>query len=235
MKDGLAEPKEELIQLLKNPPSPITGHVNCKFCENIYTENCTDSPNPDTCKKYKENKQMSNSDKLLAIIDDRSPLYFKDQYETPYIYIKDENINKTYKINTRAFKRYLVKEYYSTLGKSPSSENLKDAILTLESFTINANSIELKNRVTQLETGNGNEVWVDMCDEFWRSIKITKDGYEIIQITPPIFRRYSHMEALCNPKNDDNDANDDVFGKLSTPPTPLGNHKIVKGGGGKCC
>jgi len=71
--------------------------------------------------------------------------------------------------------------------------------------------IDLKLRVAKL----GNEIWVDMCDEEWRSIKITKDGYEIVTKTPPLFRKYRHMEPLPEPKNDDNDDK-----KTENPTTP---------------
>jgi len=174
--------------------------------------------------------QQSKSDDLLELIKTKNPLYFQDQYKTPHIYIEDQGIHKVFKINSREFKRFLHFFYYQSQGETIKSEHLKDVILTLEAFSNYGKQIELHNRITTFGKDENLEIWIDLCDDKWRSIKVTKDGWEIVEKTPPIFMRYKHMQPFTIPKKPD--ATYDTYGCEceSLPPT-LPNNLEVNGEG----
>lgn len=52
---------------------------------------------------------------------------------------------------------------------------------------------ELHTRIAR----KGGAVWIDMCDEKWRAIKITpNEGWKIEEHPPILFRRYDHMKPF---------------------------------------
>ena len=54
----------------------------------------------------------------------------------------------------------------------------------------------LYNRVAPAKDGS---IWLDMCDDKWRAIKITPKGWEIVNDPPILFKRYSHQQPLIEP------------------------------------
>lgn len=36
-------------------------------------------------------------------------------------------------------------------------------------------------------------IWIDLCDDQWRAVRLDKNGWEIIQNPPVLFKRYKHM------------------------------------------
>ena len=166
--------------------------------------------------------QQSKSDNLLELVKAKEPLYFQDQYKTPYIYIEDQGIHKVFKIDSREFKRFLHFFYYQSQGENIKSENLKDVLLTLEAFSNYGKQIELHNRITAFGKDETLEIWIDLCDDKWQSIKVTKDGWEIVEKTPPTFRRYNHMQPFTIPKNPDGTYGTYDNNGVSLPPTLKG-------------
>jgi hypothetical protein len=43
-------------------------------------------------------------------------------------------------------------------------------------------------------------IWIDMADERWRAIKVTSEGWQIINDPPILFKRYSHQQPLIEPQ-----------------------------------
>ncbi len=223
--------KEDLLELLKKPTPKVEVHYNCTFCKNIHSDRCTDAPNPDGCSMYDENTNISYATKIIMLVENESPVFFKDQYRQSRIWISDNGTKKSFKLDSSDFEDYVRDRFFRTFGRAPSSDGVRDAIKSLEALTRNAKTINVRNRVTMLKGENGeDEIWVDLCDKWWRSIKITSTGYEIVEKTPPIFRRFDHMEVLCLPKKDDRDGKDDGIHEFGATPTPTFPKKNIDGG-----
>lgn len=178
---------------------------------------------------------QSKAENLLELIKKKNPLYFQDQYRTPYIYIEDQKIHKTFKISGRDFKRFLTYLFHSETEENIKTDQIKDVILTLEAFSGYGPQIELHNRITWQSAEGTFEVWIDLCDDKWRSIKVTKDGWQIMERTPPMFRRYNHMQPFVTP-----DDTYDTYGckSKSYPPTPvvqspINSDSVEQANGGK--
>ena len=228
--------KEKWKKLLQTEPKikisePIKVIPTCHFCKKIFSDKCTGSGfDAHTCEDYDFNNQLGHSEIMLFLVEKRSPHYFIDQYNTPYIYIEDDYVLKTIKTNSRAFKRFLVKHFYRSVGKSPKTERLKDVILTIEAFSENSETRELFNRVASIKTEKGLELWFDLCDKKWRSVKVTSEGWKIVEKTPPIFKKYSHMQPMTTPKCDASDAIDTTCRTLAPlPPSYLSKNNERRG------
>jgi len=209
---------------------PIEFHLSCSFCKHRASEKCENvGIDPTVCEKYEEDTQISNAEKVILLIQAQEPILFKDQYKTGCVYIEDAGIWKTFVINSKGFKFYISKLFFKALGKVLTSEHMKNAVRTIESFAREGKIGNLQNRIATIQTKQGPEVWFDMCDERWRSIRVNKDGWQIIEKTPPIFKKYNHQLPLYEPKNDNN-ATIDVGTTLLHPPLPLSTDQKNRGG-----
>ncbi len=102
----------------------------------------------------------------------------------------------TVPVHSNKFKTWLSYLMYEKEQKSPGRDAVNSACSTLMGKCLKeGKEYTLYNRVAPAEDG----IWLDMCDENWRAIKITKDGWEIVDNPPILFRRYSHQKALCTP------------------------------------
>jgi hypothetical protein len=61
----------------------------------------------------------------------------------------------------------------------------------------NTTKYTLYNRVAPREDC----IWIDMCDEKWRAIRVCASGWEIVEDPPILFRRYNHQIPLVEPKH----------------------------------
>ena len=226
--------KKEFLNL--KPTQLPEVHISCNFCKNLHSEKCTDSPNPNTCPMYEEDKNISHANKIIMLVDQQQPVFFKDQHRTSRVWLKDKGVFKSFKIDSTDFRDYITELFYIHFGKAPSATSPKEAMVALEGLTRNAKTINVRNRVTLIKGESGeDEIWIDLCNNLWQSVRITSNGYEIVNQTPPIFRRFDHMEALCLPKKDGKDAKDSRLG-VSTPPTLLPHiSKEEKGEGENSC
>lgn len=231
MQNDLVETREELLALVHKPTPKVEVHYNCAFCKNIHSDKCPDAPDPDSCSLYDENKNISYGTKIVMLVENESPVFFRDQYRQSKIWINDNGIKKTFKLDSKDFEDYIRDKFFRTIGRAPSSDGVKDGIKSLEALTRNAKTINVRNRVTILKGKNGeDEIWIDLCGKYWRSIKITSNNHEIVEKTPPIFRRFGTMEVLCLPKKDDRDAKVDTIQEFRPPLTPTISKKDKEGG-----
>ena len=203
--------KEQWKKQFLKPTKLPEVHINCNFCKNLHSEKCTDSPNPDTCPMYEENKRISYTTKTIMIVDAMQPTYFLDQYSNAQTWIKD-GVYKTLKIDSLQFQQLLIDRFFRTFGKAPSTQSIKESVKMIEALARTSETKKIRTRVyLRINEAGEKEIWVDLCDKFWRSIKITVKGYEIIYQTPPMFRRNKHMQKLPLPQkydgSDDNDGN----------------------------
>lgn len=129
--------------------------------------------------------------------------FFKDQFGDSYITANIGGHNEILALHSRPFKSLLAGTFYKFLkGMTLSPQDLATAILTLESEAqFNAPQYELSNRVCW----HNGTICYDMTDKLWRSIIISKDGWQVVANTPiPMFKRYSHQTSQETPTTAEN-------------------------------
>ncbi len=82
-------------------------------------------------------------------------------------------------------------------GKTPSAQAVQDAIDVLSARATFDNPDE---NVFVRIAGDGKTVWLDLCNDKWEVVKITAQGWEIIQDPPVRFRRRRGMQPLPYPE-----------------------------------
>lgn len=87
---------------------------------------------------------------------------------------------ETWGIASKFFRRWLSGLFYRKYRKAPGSQALQDAlnvIMARALFESHEYSIALR-----LAENNG-DIWLDLADEEWRAVRISKNGWSIVQAT----------------------------------------------------
>ena len=121
---------------------------------------------------------------------------FHDDRGEGYAETTHNDLRLTLKLRSRDFRRWLAGSHYKATGKTANNEAISSALSVLEAKAFYDNKqVELSNRFAMRD----NAIYIDMADAKWRVIKVTADGWEIMDKPPAMFRRYAHQKSLPNP------------------------------------
>ncbi|OYV27124.1 MAG: hypothetical protein B7W98_02455, partial [Parcubacteria group bacterium 20-58-5] len=94
------------------------------------------------------------------------------------------------------FRRWVAKEFYEEHEKAPGQSALASALNIIEAEAqFKGPEIKLHSRVAQYDGA----LWYDLCDKLWRAVRITPEGWSIVDNPPIIFKRYPHQAAQVEP------------------------------------
>lgn len=142
-----------------------------------------------------ENKSVAR--RIVDIILQRNPSFFHDRVEATYARIAVEEHDELHALNSSRFKSWVVRQYWLEEKKPPKGEHIRTALDVLHSMALfEGEKIDLATRVGKKDAA----LWYDLSDENWRAIKITDQGWEVVERPPALFRRYKHMSPQCSPK-----------------------------------
>ncbi|MCP4997866.1 MAG: hypothetical protein GY933_03720 [Hyphomicrobiales bacterium] len=105
-----------------------------------------------------------------------------------------------WRLESTAFKRWLAGRFYKETGGAPGGQQLSDALRVLDVRAVN----EGECHEPMIRTGtDNNTLWLDLCDQSWRAVKITAEGWEIVEQPPVKFVRNEIMTVLPDPEGGD--------------------------------
>lgn len=103
------------------------------------------------------------------------------------------------KVRSQRFKEWLSCLLYKREQKGANSDALSSAINFVSGkCREEGKAYELYNRVAPDPTGDGS-IWIDMANDNWQAIHITKKGWEIVNEPPILFYRFKHQKPLLIP------------------------------------
>ncbi len=146
------------------------------------------SPESETTKK------KSQSSVLVELIED-AQLFHTSEGDT-YATIPIKHHLETWALKSRGFRDWLSKRFYESEGSIPNAQALQDALNTLQGIARHDGQ-EIETHIRLAEKDGC--IWLDLCDEEWRAVKISKEGWEIVSNPPVKFRRTKGMKALPLP------------------------------------
>jgi hypothetical protein len=142
-------------------------------------------------------ESKSQAARLVARAIIAAKEFFKDQYGEPYAAIITDRAKEVYAMRSRGFRRWLRKLAWDAEGKPVAQETLKTVEGVLEGLAVfEGRRIELHNRVAW----HDGAVWYDLTDKNWRAVKITAEGWEVVEDPPILFRRYAHQAPQVEPR-----------------------------------
>ncbi|MCL6449561.1 MAG: hypothetical protein K6U04_15740 [Armatimonadetes bacterium] len=147
----------------------------------------------------KDEKKKSQADILFEIAD--TATLFHDQFNRPMAAFTINNHSEIWPVRSKFFKNWLAMAFYREQGKTPNNESLTQALNVVEAKAIfDGECYPLNLRVAEKDGA----VWYDLANENWQAIKITPDGWQVVDNPPILFRRHSHMAPQVMPERGGN-------------------------------
>jgi hypothetical protein len=136
-----------------------------------------------------EDEHESPSEILVRLASERGMVFFKDQYKVPHVLIPINGHKEILRVETGTFRRYLARLYYDSESKIIGSESVKNAIQILQAIAEHDGTTYPLSLRVAWHDGN---IYYDMTNDKWQCVKISNDGWEIVDETHvPLFSRYN--------------------------------------------
>ena len=144
-------------------------------------------------------QKASQADLLVELA--AAAYLFRDPGGEAYATISASGHNESHRLNTKGFKNWLRYQFYLHYGKAPGSQAVTDALGTLEG---KARFDSPEHEVHVRLASHDGRVYLDLANDAWEAVEITKDGRRIIpsQEVPVRFRRAAGMRPLPYPAAD---------------------------------
>ena len=148
--------------------------------------------------------QAAQAQRLVMLATENAVL-FHDRHKEPYALVESGGHRETHRIGSRLFRRWLTKLYYdgnlpdaTFAGGSavPGAQPLRDALLQLEGLAVFGDD---ESDVFVRVAAFGGQIYVDLADDDWRAVEITRDGWRVVSDPPVRFIRPEGTLPLPDP------------------------------------
>jgi hypothetical protein len=134
---------------------------------------------------------------LLALVPEDSLFRTKDQAS-----FADINVNghrETWAIKSTKFQRWLIHQYFLKTKATPGGEAVRQAVEMVEAKAAFGEHVPVREVFIRVG-GHDGAIYLDLCDEDWQVVKITADGWSIVNNPAVRFRRKPGMLPLPEPE-----------------------------------
>ena len=146
-----------------------------------------------------DRKSRSLSDRLIELADREVLEFFHDEHLEPWACMRVNGHRQIHAIHSRAFRDWLAGRLWHTERRSVYHEALKAALSVLAAKArFEGQQYYLHTRVAWREGA----LWIDLTDAAWRAVRITQDGWDVVDDPPILFRRFPHQKPLEVQKDD---------------------------------
>jgi energy-coupling factor transporter ATP-binding protein EcfA2 len=123
--------------------------------------------------------------------------YFHDPHKVCYVSLPVEGHIETMPVKSSAFRLWIQRQYYSILQKAANRQALQDALGVLEARALfDGPMLPVFIRVA----GDEDKIYLDLCNDQWQVVEITRDSWQIIDNPPVKFTRRPGMLPLPLPE-----------------------------------
>ena len=130
--------------------------------------------------------KRSIADQLIDIGLESNIIYFVTPEEIVYADVMEAETRFTLAIREKAFKQYLRSKLFDKTGKSPGAEAVQQAIDTLEALAVRKPE---KREVFVRLASHDDRIYIDLADESWKAIEVSRDGWRVVSDAPVRFMR----------------------------------------------
>lgn len=139
-------------------------------------------------------KKPSQATVLVELADEAE--FFHDSRGDAFVTVPVADHWETHSIRSRPFRRWLVGLFWRRHKKAPQEQAVRNALATLESKALfDGPEGSVAVRLAECD----DTIWLDLADERWRAVKVTKDGWGVVDNAPVRFLRPRGMRALPSP------------------------------------
>src|SRR5215831_8857038 len=137
--------------------------------------------------------RISAADRLAARVEGTDLFYAPDG--RAYVTLETAGHFETWPVRSRRFRGWLGRAYYSETGKAAPGQAMTEALALAEARALGGRELTVHVRVAEF----GNQIYIDLADEGWRSVEVDPEGWRILERAPVRFRRAAGMLALPEP------------------------------------
>jgi hypothetical protein len=114
----------------------------------------------------------------------------------PYGRVRVNEHWETWPLRSRGFRQWLARGFYISQGKTAHSQAMQDALSTIEGMALyDGDEAEVYTRVG----ADGDELYLDLADELWQAVRVSREGWEVVGEPAVRFRRSAGMLPLPVP------------------------------------
>jgi hypothetical protein len=144
-----------------------------------------------------EKEQRRSQATLLVNLASEIELFVSQDNE-PYATISVKEHKENWALDSVNFKEWLGRQFYTTYGSVVGEYALKDALSSLSGIA----KYEGKKHDVFLRRADYNgDLYLDLCNDNWKVVRITKNGWNVTSDCPVKFRRTAAMKPLPTPVN----------------------------------
>lgn len=151
--------------------------------------------------KEAEKEKETQAQKLVKLASAAELFHTTDQ--EAYAIIPVGEHKEVWAVGSRHFKLWLRQIYFAATDKNPSDQSLKDACGQLESMALFGRDSKkpVTHEVFVRVAGDGERIYLDLCNPNWEVVEITAAGYRVLKESPVKFVRTKDMQALPSPSS----------------------------------
>lgn len=145
----------------------------------------------------KTGRAPRQTESLIGMVEGAETELFLDQDQEPHATFKVNSHFETWPLRSKEFKRWLAGVYYTATEGAVGGQAMEDALRVLEAkASMSGRKLQIFRRIGHA----AGAVFVDLCDDRWRAIRITGDGWQVVDRAACRFIRGPAMRALCEPE-----------------------------------
>ncbi len=140
-------------------------------------------------------RAVKQADILVELAEEAELFHAPDR--TAYADLIVNNHRETWPVKSKGFRHWILRRYYDVEEGAPGSAALQSALSVVEAKAY----YDARERDVHLRVGGYNgRLYLDLCDENWRSVEIDAAGWRVLDRPPVRFRRAAGMQPLPSPE-----------------------------------
>ncbi|MEX2541793.1 MAG: hypothetical protein WD314_08285 [Trueperaceae bacterium] len=140
--------------------------------------------------------KSSHADVLLRLLKQAGAIAWHDPERRAWLTIPRDRHFEHHRLESAEVEAWLKHLFLRSRGSAPSSTGLSGAMGALEAMALFDG--EQHEVLVRVGAGNG-IIFLDLADNEWRAVKITSEGWSVVNDPPIRFRRHRAMRPLAVP------------------------------------
>jgi hypothetical protein len=140
-------------------------------------------------------ERKSQADILIKLAE--AATLFHDDLQEPFSLVEVNGHTEVWPVRSRFFRRWLIGQFYKMTSKAPNGDAISQAMGVIEAKAcFDGPEHKLSLRVAE----HNGAFWYDLADAGWRAVKITPEGWQVVDSPPVLFRRYKNTAPQVEPR-----------------------------------
>ena len=122
--------------------------------------------------------------------------FFHDPQDRPFVRLENNGHSEVWPVESTKFRKFLSRIFYKHTRRAINRNAVGDAITTLAGKACYDGKEE---QVFLRVAPHGENILIDLCDDGWRVVEVTPNGWQVLAKSPVAFVRTGSMQSLPIP------------------------------------